>query len=56
MEQTCGCQRGWGGSGTAGEFGTGRCRLLQLERLSDGVLLYNAGSSTQSPGLGHGGR
>ena len=30
-EETCGCQRGGGGSGVDGEFGVGRCKLLHLE-------------------------
>ena len=29
-EQTCGCQRGVGGSGLDGEFGVGRYKLLNL--------------------------
>ena len=29
-EQTCGCQRGEGGSEMDGEFGVSRCKLLYL--------------------------
>ena len=34
-----------------GEFGVGRCKLLHLEWLSNGVLPYRAGNSAQSLGL-----
>ena len=38
-EQTCGCQRG--GSGMDAEFGVGGCKLLYLEWVGYGVLLYS---------------
>ena len=34
--------------GTDGEFGVGRCKLLHLERMGDGVLLYSTGNCIQS--------
>ena len=40
-EQTCGCQGGWGGSGTDQEFGFSRCKLLHLEWISNEILLYS---------------
>ena len=36
-EQTCGCQEGGGESGMDREFGVGRCKLLHLEWVSNGV-------------------
>ena len=39
-----------GERGMDGEFGAGRCRLLHLERMGDGVLLYSTGNSIQSFG------
>ena len=30
--------------GTDGYFGFGRCRLLHLEQMGDGVLLYSTGN------------
>ena len=47
-EQTCGCQRGGGGSGMDGEFGVGRCKLLRLEWVSNEILLYRTGNYTLS--------
>ena len=41
-EQTCGCQRGGGGSGMDWEFGVNRCKLLYLEWISDEILLYSS--------------
>jgi len=38
------------------EFGVGRCKLLHLERMDNGVLLYSTGNCVQSLGLGHDGR
>ena len=57
-DQTCVCQEGGEGreDGTDGEFGVGRCKLLHLEWLSNGVLPYRAGNSAQSLGLEHDGR
>ena len=46
---------GWG-SGVDGEFGVNRCRLLHLESISNGVLLYRIGNYVQSLGVEHGGR
>ena len=43
-EQTCGCQGGWGGSGMDGEFEVGRCKLLNLEWISNEVPLYSIGN------------
>ena len=31
-----------------GEFGVSRCKLLHLEQISDGVLLYSTGNYIQS--------
>ena len=39
-EQTCGCQRGGGGSGIDWEFRVSRCKLLHLEWISNEILLY----------------
>ena len=35
--------RDWGGSGKDSEFGVGRCKLLDLEWISDESLLYSTG-------------
>ena len=43
-EQTCGCQRGGGGSGMDWEFGVNRCRLLPLEWISNKILMYSTGN------------
>ena len=43
-EQTFGCGGGvggWKGSGMDGEFGVGGCKLLHLEWMGNGVLLYS---------------
>ena len=45
-----------GGSGMDGGFGISRCNLLHLERISNEVLLFSTGNSTQSLGVEHGGR
>ena len=39
-EQICSCQGG--GSGMGSEFGVSRCKLLQLEWISNEILLYQA--------------
>ena len=52
-EQTCGCQ---GGSVMDGEFGVGRCKLLHLEWISNGVLLCSKGNYIQSLDLEYDGR
>ena len=39
-----------------GEYGLGRCKLLHLEWISNGVLLYSTGNYVQSLGLSHDGR
>ena len=40
-EQTCGCPQGGGGDW---EFGVNRCKLLLLEWISNGILLYSTGN------------
>ena len=55
-EQTCGCQEGAGREGMDWGVGVGRCKLLALEWISNEVLLYSTGNSTQSLGIDHGGR
>ena len=40
-EQTCGCQGGGGGSRKDWEFGVSRCKLLQVECISNEILLYS---------------
>ena len=37
-----------GGNGMDWEFGVGRCKLLHLEWINNGVLLYNTGNYAQS--------
>ena len=39
-----------GEKGSDGKFGVGRCRLLHLEWMGDGVLLYSTGNCIQSLG------
>ena len=46
-EQTCGCQ----GEGVGWMFGVVRCKVLHLEWISNGVLLYSTGNYVQSLGL-----
>ena len=49
--------RGEGGERwTDEEFGVGRCRLLHLEQMGDGILLYSIGNCVQSLGLEHDGK
>ena len=55
-EQTCGCHWRWKGSEMVGVFGVGRCKLLHLEWISNGVLQYSTGNHVQSLGLEHDGR
>ena len=55
-EQTCGCQRGEGGSGMNWEFGVSRHKLLYLEWISNEVLLYSTGNYIYSLGIEHDGR
>ena len=43
-EQTCGCQEGGGGSGADWESRVNRCKLLPLEWISNGILLYSTGN------------
>jgi len=45
-----------GGSGMDGEFGVSKCKVLHLEWISNDVLLYITGYSTQSPGTDHDGK
>ena len=42
-----------GGSRMHVEFGVGRCKLLCLECISNGILLYSTGNCTQSLGIEH---
>ena len=44
------------GRGMDWEFGVSRCKLLYLEWISSGVLLYSTGNYIQSLGLEHDGR
>ena len=44
---------GGGWSGMDGELGVGRCTLLQLEQITDGVLTYSTGNYVQPLGLEH---
>ena len=53
-EQTCACQGGGGGSGVDGEFGV--IKLLDLEWISNEVLLYSTGNYIQCFGIAHDGR
>ena len=55
-EQTCGCQGGGGGSGMNEEFGVSRCKLLNLEGISNEVLLYSTGIYIQLLVMEHDGR
>ena len=43
-EQTCSCQGGGAGSGMDWESGVNRCKLLSLEWISNGILLYSTGN------------
>ena len=52
-EQTCGCQGGGGGSGMDWEFGVNRCKLLPLEWISNGILLYSTGNYVGSLVMEH---
>ena len=47
------CQRGVGGSGTDGESGGVRCKLLHLEWISNGDLLCHTENYVQSLGWEH---
>ena len=44
-----------GGSGTDWESGVSKCKLLHLECMDNGVLLYSTGSYIQSLGIDHDG-
>ena len=44
------------GVGWLGSSGVGRCKLLHLEWISNGVLLYSTRNYVQSLGLEHDGR
>ena len=51
-EQTRVCLQGDGGEkGMDREFVVGRCKLLHLERISSGVILYGTVNCAQSLGL-----
>ena len=58
MESRLGVGRGMRrrGSGMDGESGVGKCQLLCLEWVSNGVLLYSTRNYVQSFGLEHDGR
>ena len=43
-------------SGMDWEFGVSRCKLLHLEWISNGVLLYSTGDYIQCLGIDHDGR
>ena len=43
------------GGGVNGEFGVDRCKVLHLEWISSGVLLYSTENYVQSLGLEHSG-
>ena len=47
-DKTYGCQGGGGGSGMDWEFGVSRCELLNLEWISNEVLLYGTGNYISS--------
>ena len=55
-EQTCGCQRGGGGSRLHTEFGISRCNLLHLEWISNEILLYSTGNYIPSFWTEHDGK
>ena len=52
-EQTCGCLEGGGGSGRDWEFGVNRCKLLHLEWVNNGILLYSTGNNVWSLVMEH---
>ena len=54
--QTCGCQGEGGGSGMDWEFGVSKCKLLQLEWISNEVLMYSTGNYIQNLGTEHDGQ
>ena len=53
---TCGCQEERGVSGMDWEFGVGRCKILYLEWISNGILLCRTGNYIWSLVMGHDGR
>ena len=58
-EKTCDCHGGRRegvGWMEFEEFEIDRCKLLHLEWISNGVLLYSTGNNVQSLGLEHDGR
>ena len=55
-EQTCGCQRGWGGGGRDWEFGISRCKLLYIEWINSKVLPYSTGNYIQYHVINHNGK
>ena len=55
-EQTCGCQRGWGGGGKDWEFGISRCKLLYTGWINNKVLLYSTRKYIQYPVINHNGK
>ena len=48
--------RRWGGRGMDWEFGVGRCKLLQMEWISNKVLLYCSGNYIQYSVINHNGK
>ena len=52
-EQTCGCQ---GEGRKEWEFGVSRCKVWNLEWISNEVLLYSTGKYFESPGIDHDGK
>ena len=53
--QTCGCQGG-GGWGMEWKFGVSSCKLLSMEWMDNGVLLYGTGNYGQYLGTNHNGK
>ena len=49
-------QRKGGGGEIAWEFGTSRCKLLYMEQINRGVLLYSTGNYIQYPVINHNGK
>ncbi len=54
-EQTWGCQGGGGRSGTDLKSGVERCKLLHLEWIRNGILLFSPGNSIYSGVVEHDG-
>ena len=54
-EQNCDCQGGGGGSGMDWESGVNKYKLLQLEWMSNEILLYSTGNYIQALAMEHDG-